>query len=309
MSAPSIPSWPNYSKARVSKRTKRSSSVPTLYHGNHPPYEPITTNIETPPELQNLQQRVIQRVPIPSSEYLKSSHFKFKEGSEVASLELLQKTMNYINDPSLPLVAIDCESYEFDHEKITEIGIAILQKSDSAVPQIDTFHIIIEENIHKRSHKYVPDHKDKYMNGTSFIMSEVNAVKFVNKVFDKYLFNLSGVMIGHSISSEYKYFKKLGIDLPKDLKTIDTLKLHGISRSNGGSLWGCLRLLNIPYSFLHNAANDAYYTLLVALSYSDPSIRILKNLDVYGTSPFFGKNSSKETTNFVKVNDINLIDI
>ncbi|KAI5960811.1 uncharacterized protein KGF55_004381 [Candida pseudojiufengensis] len=304
-----LPRRPSYNKVNKSIR-KPSFSLPTLYDSNHKfPIHEKPEPVKISNELQQLKNKVLNNERISKDEYLQSNHFKFKEGSELKSKELLEKSTNYIKELH-PLVAIDCESYEFDHSKITEIGIAILQSTTTTIiPQIITYHIIIEENIHKRSHKYVPDHKDKYMNGTSLIMNEKLAIAFVNKIIQKYLFKLNGIMVGHSINSEFKYFKHLGISLPHNLKIIDTLQLHQIGRSNGGSLWGCLRLLNIPYSYLHNAGNDAYYTLLVALSYCDPQIRILKNLDIYSDSPFFGKKSSKEVTNFVKVDDINTIDI
>ncbi|KAI5956007.1 hypothetical protein KGF57_003493 [Candida theae] len=240
-------------------------------------------------------------------DYFASSHFKFREGSEKSSMSTLKNAISLIHPRNRPVVAVDCEAYEHGHHNITEIGIAVLKPSPALLPQIEATHIIIDEHLHKRNSKYVPDNKDKFLHGKSYIMKEKDAIAVLKKVLMKYLAP-DGILVGHSISSEIKYFKSLGIELPSVVKKLDTLKLHQVGRSNGGSLGGCLKLLGLPCRYLHNAGNDAYYTLLVALSYCDPIVRIEKNLDVYQSSEFTGKYPN-EGPDVVEVDDISLLDL
>jgi len=261
------------------------------------------------PELARLKEQIEDGKKLSVEEYLESSHFKFKEGLGQQSLDSLKEALLLLHPRTRPLVAVDCEAYEHGHNKITEIGIAILKPQSTTVSQIKAIHIIIKEHLHKRNSKYVPDNKDKFLHATSYIMKEKDAISTLKLVLDKYITAQDGVLVGHSISSEIKYFKSLGIELLPTVKMLDTLKLHKLGRSNGGSLGGCLKLLGLPCSYLHNAGNDAYYTLLVALSYCDPVVRIQKNLDIYSSSEFTEKYPHDKNTAFVKVDDISLLDL
>ncbi|KAG5417934.1 hypothetical protein I9W82_004262 [Candida metapsilosis] len=273
----------------------------------------VFPKFEKPPEpatssaLADLKTRV-ENGNLSLQDYFASDHFKFKEGSEESSMKILKGAMSLIHPKTKPVVAIDCEAYELGHHDVTEIGIAVLKPLSTSVPQINTTHLIVKEHLHKRNSKYVPDNKDQFLHGTSYIVKENDAVEILKSVLDKYITHQNGVLVGHSISAEIKYFKSLGIELPSTVNTLDTLKLHRIGRSNGGSLGGCLKLLGLPCSYLHNAGNDAYYTLLVALSYCDPIVRIEKNLDTYSSSEFTGKYPQDGRT-FVEVDDVSLLDV
>lgn len=263
----------------------------------------------TPSALTDLKTQIENGRELSLEDYFASSHFMFKVGLEKLSMDSLKLALSLFHPRNKPFVAIDCEAYEHGHHNITEIGIAILKPQSTTVPQIDATHIIIKEHLHKRNSKYVPDNKDQFLHGTSYIVKEKDAIGILREVLDKYIVNQNGVLVGHSISSEIKYFKSLGIELPLTIQLLDTLKLHKIGRSNGGSLGGCLKLLGLPCSYLHNAGNDAYYTLLVLLSYCDPIVRIQKNLDIYSTSEFTGKYPHDSKIAFVEVDDISLLDV
>ncbi|KAI5970806.1 hypothetical protein CANMA_000225 [Candida margitis] len=300
--------------AKVTKPRKASSFkapvATSLYDKARvfPKFEKAQESIVSP-VLHDLKSYIKEGNTLTLEKYFTSRHFKFKEGSEESSMNALKDAISLFNPRSRPIVAIDCEAYEREHHNITEIGIAILRPVPTAVPQIDAVHIIIKEHLHKRNSKYVPDNKDQFLHGTSYMMKEKDAISLLKQVLDKYIVKQNGVMVGHSISSEIKYFKSLGIELPNTVKTLDTLKLHKIGRSNGGSLGGCLKLLDLPCSYLHNAGNDAYYTLLVALSYCDPVVRVVKDLDIYSSSQFTGKYPHDSMTAFVEVEDVSLLNL
>ncbi|CAI5760398.1 unnamed protein product [Candida verbasci] len=257
------------------------------------------------PELNILKQRISQGENITIEEYFNSNHFKFKNETDItAKLNYLKQSIHLLNS-NKPLICIDCEAFEKNQKYITEIGISILNQiqKTTIVPQIKTYHIIIEDHLKKRNKLYVPDYKYNFLNGKSIIMSETNTKEFLKKFLEKYLINQHGVLIGHNLSSEVKFFKKLGVELNSN-KSIDTLILHQLSRSNGGSLWAILRSLNIPYSFLHNAGNDAYYTMLIALNLLDPIIRINYDLDIYQISKYSGKGQHHHKVSVEKCNNV-----
>lgn len=103
----------------------------------------------------------------------------------------------------------------------------------------------------------------------------------MSRIILEYISNRNGAFVGHHIEGDIKWLKSLNIEIPDNVNTVDTHKLYTISRSRGGTLRGVLRLLGIPHGFLHNAGNDAYFTLLAAMALCDPEVRISKGLDAF----------------------------
>ncbi|KAK6455902.1 uncharacterized protein RJT20DRAFT_129286 [Scheffersomyces xylosifermentans] len=216
--------------------------------------------------------------------YLCSNHFRFEEDKEKQSLTKLKQAMELIFLRDKPLVAIDVEAYERSLGKVTEIGVVVYDpevSEGSVLPVIKPFHIIIKENLRLVNGRYVPDKKDRYMGGTSYVMPKDEAEKFVSAIISKYVNDRDGVLVGHHIEGDIKWIRSIGVEIRSDVKIVDTFRLHGISRSRGGTLRGVLREVNLPHGNLHNAANDAYFTLMAALAYCDPHHRLDKNLDMF----------------------------
>ncbi|KAL6451551.1 GFD2 Good for full DBP5 activity protein 2 [Candida maltosa Xu316] len=233
----------------------------------------------------------------------------FNKGTEESSLALLKDYMTLVQS-GRPLVAIDCESYEWKHNCITEIGISILKNNSktSIIPEIETIHVVVNEYFNMRNSKYVPDKKDFFMGGTSHVLSETNARLLLQKVLNKYINQQDGILVGHQVSAELSYFSSIGVQYKPDVKILDTMKIQRISRFGGNSLWATLKMLQIPYGYLHNAGNDAYFTLLAALSLCDPKVRINKNLDIYSDSPYKGiKAQHHDKAEYFLVEDVDSI--
>ncbi|EEQ46834.1 hypothetical protein MEM_04980 [Candida albicans L26] len=290
-----------YVKNTKFKPVKYSKFIPKTYTFH--PYEPAK-KVEITSSLQQLKNQVKSGDEITKEQYLNSPHFKFQEGKEGNSLAYLRQCISLINSGK-PLIAMDCESYERNHSQVTEIGVAIMTYRKSTVPQIKTIHVVVKEHFKKRNTLYVPDKKDQFMGGSSFVMTENKTRIFLQKLLDKYVDEMDGVFVGHQVSSELKYFKSIGVNCKADVHTIDTMKLMQLSKSGGNSLWATLRELEIPYGHLHNAGNDAYFTLLAALSLCDPIVRIDKNLDIYMDSPYKGKKAAHDdSSTYFVVEDI-----
>lgn len=258
--------------------------------------------------LAQLRSRIGKGDKIHPEEYLRSKHFVFKEGREERSMDYLKHALGLVLSKTRPIISIDCESYERQHSKVTEIGIAVFDPSTSSssmIPHIKPIHLIVEEHIHLRNGRYVPDNKDYFSNGTSLVVKEVDAIKILKVLLQKLLVEQDGIFMGHAVSAEVKFFRLLGILLPETINKIDTLDLVRISR-NQGSLRSCLRFLDIPHGYLHNAGNDAYYTLLAGLGLTDPVTRIMKNMDVY----YEGEKAKKvhhDRSTFLRVDDVDVL--
>jgi DNA polymerase III epsilon subunit-like protein len=81
------------------------------------------------------------------------------------------------------------------------------------------------------------------------------------------------VLVFHESSSDIKFLKLLSYyaeDAKNEVDVVDTREMHQcLVRSNdSASLGNVLAYLGIPYRYLHNAGNDAVYTLqaMVALA-------------------------------------------
>lgn len=262
-----------------SKDTSISTSIPDAsIESSKVKSEFSTTNISTVSTSQHASNR--QRL----DEYFNKEDFSFAEGREEQTIQRLRKYMETVYLKERPLVAVDVEAWEKNLKKVTEIGISVYDprlQSDSPFPLIKTFHLIVKENLQFNNGKYVPDNKKKFMGGTSRVLSFKESKEFVQLIVEQYINVSGGALVGHQIDGDIKWLKSIGVSLSDALECVDTLKIHSFSRATGGTLRGILRTVGIPHANLHNAANDAYYTLLAALAYCDPAFRTHYNLDIY----------------------------
>ncbi|QPG74057.1 hypothetical protein FOA43_001378 [Brettanomyces nanus] len=175
------------------------------------------------------------------------------------------------------LISIDIEEWERARNLLTEIGIAMYNpqyQRFSLFPHIVTEHLVIKEHLDKHNGRYVPDAKDKNLTGESTILSMSQARATVHELFDK--LGKDTVIVGHGVSGDLSILDSLGIHIPADLKIIDTQSLwYSISGNKNAksSLGYILDRFGIPTAFLHNGANDAYYTLVVCLMMASPDFR------------------------------------
>jgi hypothetical protein len=89
------------------------------------------------------------------------------------------------------------------------------------------------------------------------------------------------VIVGHDSKADMDYLQKMGVDVmvaQNFFKTIDTKDLHqGWKRAdNGRSLGYVLDDQGIPYKNLHNAGNDARYTLQAMITLAVNSAAVHK---------------------------------
>ncbi|GAA5857154.1 hypothetical protein JCM9279_007627 [Rhodotorula babjevae] len=72
-------------------------------------------------------------------------------------------------------VAVDVETWEQDHDLVTEVGIATLTLSSGASGPSTAFeHLVLAENAHRRNGRYCPDARDDFQLGTSETLSRAD---------------------------------------------------------------------------------------------------------------------------------------
>ncbi|EDO18965.1 hypothetical protein Kpol_2002p35 [Vanderwaltozyma polyspora DSM 70294] len=217
--------------------------------------------------------------------------------------EYIEGIVKMISANQCILFSFDVEAYEFDNDVVTEIGISIYDPrenlfGENIVPLIRNFHLIVEESLSLTNKKYVCDFKNCYLNGESIVMNLQQTVDFIQSLVNYYLIpgNLEQqswkrAIVGHNIKGDINWMKNLGIRLPeleytnmisviKGVYVMDTEQIYKKNITEEGcSLGKILRLLKIPHAFLHNAGNDANYTLKLLLHLTSASFRKARGID------------------------------
>lgn len=215
-------------------------------------------------------------------EYFSSTHFNFREGTHTKSLEYLKKVIPLVYLRNRPLISLDIEAWERDTSIITEIGFSIYQPNPQELfPNIKAHHLIIKEHFNKINSRYVGDNKKNFIGKQSHIIPKQSATDITKKIIETYIVEGNAILVGHSINGDIKWLKSLGITFPENMITIDTLDIHQLSSRVGGKLKLLCKNLDIYSTYMHNAGNDAYFTLLAAIKLCDPTVRLEKKLDIY----------------------------
>ncbi|KAF7121900.1 hypothetical protein CNMCM5793_009454 [Aspergillus hiratsukae] len=196
-------------------------------------------------------------------------------------------------------ISVDVEANERCQEQVTEVGISTLdtvdlvglppgENAENWTSRIRSCHLRVREYGHIVNRQYVTGCPGSFEFGESAWVSKRNLADVVQACFQPpYSFGIedtdgvrlgsghhykhekrSLILVGHNISMDVKYLATLGIPVFEDvasafLERVDTAELYRIIRSetNQRSLAGILGELGIIGWNLHNAGNDARYTL------------------------------------------------
>ncbi|PFH52807.1 hypothetical protein AMATHDRAFT_73933 [Amanita thiersii Skay4041] len=179
--------------------------------------------------------------------------------------------------------AMDFEGWERDHQVITEFGWRLIRWEDGKEVE-EHGHLIVDEYQKYRNTQYVHDHRYDYTFGDSEIL---NRASFQERICDLVasLDRYGPVfLVFHDNNQDIKYLRSPMVSAPLDglsyllpdtipndgLYVIDTADLfaglEGSTTNNKKSLDTVCKQMQIPTKFLHNAGNDAYFTLEVVKS-------------------------------------------
>jgi hypothetical protein len=203
-------------------------------------------------------------------------------------------------------ICFDVESYERSHSQITEIGIATLDTRDliNLPPgedgenwrsKIRARHFRINENLHLRNYEFVQGCPDRFEFGESKFVDLEEVGDWVRGVFRPPFAALEEdggvaldgstqspddargaeqrniVILGHDIQTDLDYLRKVGVDattLPNVIDCLDSATLYRAwtREPQIRSLGKILLDFDIVGWNLHNAGNDAVYTIQAMLA-------------------------------------------
>ncbi|KAH9943465.1 uncharacterized protein BXZ73DRAFT_97505 [Epithele typhae] len=193
-------------------------------------------------------------------------------------------------------LALDFEAWDRDHSVLTEFGWSRAwwprdehgnKDLEAGGPSLEHGHLVVREHQHY-SQTYVPDHRKHYNFGTSEIVSRA---EFKQRIRDLIAQNRADgplFLVFHDNSQDIKYLQsdmvkaveriEVLTDAPHsgELYIVDTADLFAALEGEAGgqtrSLERVCRLLQIQTEYLHNAGNDAHYTLdaTIAMAAGEP---------------------------------------
>ncbi|KAF9247299.1 hypothetical protein BU15DRAFT_38431 [Melanogaster broomeanus] len=178
--------------------------------------------------------------------------------------------------------ALDFEAWDRDHTLLTEFGWSTVRWEGETRIE-DRGHLIVKEHKYY-TNTFVPDYKEYFSFGKS---EEVDKATFKRRI-QTLVSDLQSAgplfLIFHDNSQDIKYLKSKAVEVPlnnmafllpetlpqEGIFVIDTADLfaalEGEAGGNRRSLERVCRHLQIPTSYLHNAGNDAHYTMLALQS-------------------------------------------
>lgn len=198
----------------------------------------------------------------------------------------LSAAMHKVYSRQTILFCVDVEAWERDTKQVTEIGISIYDPRDqetALTPVVKTIHVVIAENQNRKNGRWVPEHLRNFCGGTSHVLSKLQACEYLQWLAEVYFVECAFpcTLVGHDIKGDLCWLSDLGVVLPRTLDVLDTQKVFSLSHGkHGASLKNALAAVHQPFAFLHNAGNDAYFTVLLALRLCDPCVRTKTRLDV-----------------------------
>ncbi|KAF5390616.1 hypothetical protein D9757_002705 [Collybiopsis confluens] len=174
--------------------------------------------------------------------------------------------------------AVDFEAWELDHRLITEFGWSLIRWEDGKEVQQEG-HLIVKEHRLYTNSVYVRGNRDNYKHGVSEIVTKKDFKDRVQKLFHDLKSNDSVFLVFHDANEDIKYLRSsmvevdltgLSYTLPSgsspqnDIFVVDTVDLFGGLQGEGNSSRGLEQVCNqlgLNPEFMHNAGNDAHYTL------------------------------------------------
>ncbi|KAH7170293.1 hypothetical protein EDB81DRAFT_774995 [Dactylonectria macrodidyma] len=207
-----------------------------------------------------------------------------RDAQEYLGLRGVMSTQNVV------FICVDVEAIERPPNPISEIGLAILDTNDicNIAPgpggqnwwtSINCHHLRVWEYSGLRNSQYVHGCPDSFDFGSSTFPRKKDVRRAIMAILAPYI-NASRnlVLVGHDISQDIRYLETLGIRLVnlKNLtRQVDTQEMCQAwqNETQGRGLGKILSQLEIPSKNLHNAGNDAYYTVCAMFGIAVAQIR------------------------------------
>ncbi len=190
--------------------------------------------------------------------------------------------------PFIFFISIDIEAFEFNQRLITEIGISTLDtvdllgllpgvKGNNWAAKIRSRHFRILEHSHRLNKVHVEGCPDKFDFGHSEWIYERDVISALKECFNPSQSPFTTyssktrkvVLVAHDVAADMKYLTQLGFDVTQMVSDhIDTSDLYKAAHRDArqSALSILLLCYGIAGKHLHNAGNDASYTLRVMIA-------------------------------------------
>ncbi|KIL68062.1 hypothetical protein M378DRAFT_158568 [Amanita muscaria Koide BX008] len=174
--------------------------------------------------------------------------------------------------------ALDFEAWERDHTIITECGWRFIRWEDGKEVE-EVKHLIVKEHQKYVNRQYVPNHRDDFSFGQSEVTRKLEFKQKICNLITSLQRYGPLFLVFHDNSQDIKYLGSPSIEAPlsglsyllpdsipkEGLFVVDTADvyagLEGSSSHNKKSLDRVCKQMQMQAKYLHNAGNDAYYTL------------------------------------------------
>lgn len=213
-------------------------------------------------------------------------HLLGLEGAATSSTKLKPKELQRLQSLKQlepVFLCVDLEAWEMDQSKVTEVGVSILDtrnlvgtdpghNGSNWFRSIRTRHIIIQEHKRYVNGRFVHGCPDKFNFGQSESVSLYKVSKLLNQIFDDPSPETKReqdqdkrkiILVGHGLSNDTAYLQTIRFKPHAGNRVafdIDTQKIVGTKRNTVG-LNRMLTGLGLDAQNLHNAGNDAHYTM------------------------------------------------
>ncbi|GAA5985151.1 hypothetical protein JCM10908_002545 [Rhodotorula pacifica] len=185
-------------------------------------------------------------------------------------------------------LALDVEAWEFDHDLLLEFGWSIVEyvkdeKTGRVSERRETQHVVVKENARRRNRKFAPDARDHFDFGRTITLPQQTIFHLLSGLFSALSANQPLFLVFHDPRMDLSALRRLGFDTTRDFQH-DLRKLGSFHETSGGEhgVWivdtqalfsGWLKRksqiglerackeIDLPTKRLHNAGNDARYTL------------------------------------------------
>lgn len=176
-------------------------------------------------------------------------------------------------------LALDIETWERAHDAMLEFGWSFVDfeyRNGKVEVRREDQHVVIKENSHRRNGKFSPDARDHFDFGQSLHLPEQVLYNLLHALLETLSSSTPLFLIFHDPRSDLKSIAQLGFDTKTFIHelrhlgkgkagvyVVDTQRLYsaweGVNRQT--RLSACCEVLEVPTRRLHNAGNDAHYTL------------------------------------------------
>ncbi|GAA5991264.1 hypothetical protein JCM10908_003229 [Rhodotorula pacifica] len=110
-------------------------------------------------------------------------------------------------------VAIDVETWEHDHDLITEVGMACLRFTRDGNSQFTTRHYVVAENADKRNGRYCPDARDHFQFGQSTVLPRAQLAAELSTLLTPPTSTGPAILLLHDHRGDIASLTALGLDL------------------------------------------------------------------------------------------------